>query len=149
MWSLPSKVYAALLLPLQIGKSVYWDLVDFNTLPKDRVLRVPKKSQLGEVKQLLADGLGMPADQIRLWTWDERANKTLRPKQIVPAAEDSKMLCDLRDYAEKINEMHKVRSVSMYAYMLLSVWPHTCSMHRHQCTTADGLLRRSTVVQNA
>lgn len=65
-----------------------WDAeYEGDSVPK--VYRVLKTSTLADLAKTVADGMQLPADQIRLWSMVNRQNKTIRPDQPIPDLESS------------------------------------------------------------
>lgn len=85
----------------QVGKDVWFDLVDYDKLPEASSLRVRKHTKFGELKQLVAEQLGVPVDRQRYWTWTKRQNATVRLADTTLGPEhDDTSLMDLRDHVD-------------------------------------------------
>ncbi|XP_071563209.1 ubiquitin carboxyl-terminal hydrolase 7-like isoform X2 [Temnothorax nylanderi] len=59
-----------------------------------RVFRVRKQATVHEFLELLSDSLKYPIEQIRIWPFSKRANKTYRPTLIEPDADLQKPIID-------------------------------------------------------
>jgi len=88
----------------QVGRDVWFDLVDYDKLPEASSLRVRKHTKFGELKQLVAEHLGVPVEKQRYWTWTKRQNNTIRlaDVQLGPEHEDQSLM-DLREHAEIVS----------------------------------------------
>lgn len=80
-----------------VGHDTFWDLVDWE---KIRSWKQPRKTLLGDFKQLLAADLGFDSSKgHRLWFCVKRPNNTVRPLSLVPPADDSVRIGDLGESA--------------------------------------------------
>ncbi|CAJ2634124.1 unnamed protein product [Trifolium pratense] len=60
----------------QIGKDIYFDLVDFD---KVRSFRVKKYTSFHDFKEYVANEFGIPARFQSFWIWTKRENQSFRP----------------------------------------------------------------------
>ncbi|KAL6614421.1 hypothetical protein ACP70R_036691 [Stipagrostis hirtigluma subsp. patula] len=71
----------------QIGRHVYFDLVDFD---KINSFRAPKSMSINDVKEELSKEFGITVQSQRFWLWAKRLNNTYRPcRPLTPQEETS------------------------------------------------------------
>eukprot|EP00238_Polyblepharides_amylifera_P000665 CAMPEP_0196572050 /NCGR_PEP_ID=MMETSP1081-20130531/2168_1 /TAXON_ID=36882 /ORGANISM="Pyramimonas amylifera, Strain CCMP720" /LENGTH=1108 /DNA_ID=CAMNT_0041889233 /DNA_START=195 /DNA_END=3521 /DNA_ORIENTATION=- len=99
------KVAQDLDLKSQIGKDLFFDLVDHE---KVRSFRVQKQTLFGQFKEMVAAELGIPVQCQRYWLWAKRQNHTYRPSRALQAPEEALSVVAVRDQAA-----HQVKSTSM------------------------------------
>lgn len=63
----------------QIGKTTFFDLVDFDQV--ELQLKLSKKATFAEVQRLVEERLGVPGSHQRYWKWLKRQNDTFRPNE--------------------------------------------------------------------
>ncbi|KAK2377737.1 ubiquitin-specific protease [Trifolium repens] len=76
----------------QIGKDVYFDLVDHE---KVRSFRVQKDTSINVFKEDVAKEFGIPARFQRFWIWRKRQNHTSRPWRTLTHIEEAQSLAEL------------------------------------------------------
>ena len=74
-------------LEKQIGKSLFFDLVDFNSV--DISLKLTKKTKFSEVLNILESKTGIKIENQRLRKFVSRQNRTFRPQKVLNIQEDS------------------------------------------------------------
>jgi ubiquitin carboxyl-terminal hydrolase 7 len=62
----------------QIGKNIYFDLVDHE---KVRSFRIQKQTPFQQFKEEVAKEFGVPVQLQRFWIWAKRQNHTYRPNR--------------------------------------------------------------------
>ncbi|XP_016486549.2 ubiquitin C-terminal hydrolase 12 isoform X1 [Nicotiana tabacum] len=78
----------------QIGKEIYFDLVDHD---KVRTFRIQKQMPFTQLKEEVAKELGIPVQFQRYWIWAKRQNHTYRPDRALTAHEETQSVGQLRD----------------------------------------------------
>ncbi|KAJ1285596.1 hypothetical protein BS78_03G290900 [Paspalum vaginatum] len=78
----------------QIGRHVYFDLVDFD---KINSFRAPKNMSINDVKEELSKQLGIPVESQRFWLWAKRQNSTYRPSRPLTFQEETCAIGLLKD----------------------------------------------------
>ncbi|KAJ6869923.1 hypothetical protein NC652_035737 [Populus alba x Populus x berolinensis] len=82
----------------QIGKDIYFDLVDHD---KVRNFRIQKQTQFSLFKEEVAKELGIPVQFQRFWIWAKRQNHTYRPNRpLTPQEEAQSMVSNKTHNAE-------------------------------------------------
>uniref|UniRef100_A0A0D9V695 ubiquitinyl hydrolase 1 n=1 Tax=Leersia perrieri TaxID=77586 RepID=A0A0D9V695_9ORYZ len=82
----------------QIGKHIYFDLVDYDNI---RSFRAPKSLTLSQAKDELSKDFGIPVQSQRFWLWAKRLNKTYRPLRPLTLQEESFSIGQLIDPSNK------------------------------------------------
>jgi ubiquitin carboxyl-terminal hydrolase 7 len=82
----------------QIGKDIYFDLVDHD---KVRSFRIQKQLPFNLFKEEVAKEFGIPVPCMRFWIWAKRQNHTYRPNRPLTAQEDSQSVGQLREVSNK------------------------------------------------
>ncbi|KAG4215794.1 hypothetical protein ERO13_A01G199000v2 [Gossypium hirsutum] len=82
----------------QIGKDIYFDLVDHD---KVRSFRIQKQTPFNEFKEELAKEFGIPVQYQRYWIWAKRQNHTYRPNRPLTPQEEAQPVGQLRDMSNK------------------------------------------------
>jgi ubiquitin carboxyl-terminal hydrolase 7 len=90
----PLKVARDFNLVEQIGRHVYFDLVDFD---KINSFRAPKNMSINEVKEELLKEYGIPVQCQRFWLWAKRQNNTYRPSRPLTHQEETTAIVLLRE----------------------------------------------------
>ncbi|KAJ6901062.1 ubiquitin carboxyl-terminal hydrolase 13-like isoform X1 [Populus alba x Populus x berolinensis] len=83
----------------QIGKDVYFDLVDHD---KVRSFRIQKQITFNLFKKLLKN-LVIPVQFQRFWLWAKRQNHTYRPNRPLTPQEEAQSVGQLREVSNKAN----------------------------------------------
>ncbi|KAL9336413.1 hypothetical protein Peur_070901 [Populus x canadensis] len=82
----------------QIGKDIYFDLVDHD---KVRNFRIQKQMQFSLFKEEVAKELGIPVQFQRFWIWAKRQNHTYRPNRPLTPQEEAQSVGQLREVSNK------------------------------------------------
>ncbi|GLT61911.1 hypothetical protein SLA2020_345830 [Shorea laevis] len=82
----------------QIGKDIYFDLVDHD---KVRSFRVQKQTAFHAFKEEVAKEFGIPVQYQRFWIWAKRQNHTYRPNRPLTAQEEAQSVGQLREMSNK------------------------------------------------
>ncbi|XP_057458869.1 ubiquitin C-terminal hydrolase 12-like isoform X2 [Lotus japonicus] len=80
----------------QIGKCIYFDLVDFS---KVFSFHVQSQTPFNLFKVVVANEFGFPVQRVRFWTWEKRENGTIRPYQPLTEEEEN-------NHVEKLKNRH-------------------------------------------
>ncbi|KAJ6720064.1 UBIQUITIN CARBOXYL-TERMINAL HYDROLASE [Salix viminalis] len=84
----------------QIGKDVYFDLVDHD---KVRSFRIQKQITFNLFKEEVAKEFGIPVQFQRFWLWAKRQNHTYRPNRPLTPQEEAQSVGQLREVSNKAN----------------------------------------------
>ncbi|KAL1546116.1 CSN-associated deubiquitinating enzyme Ubp12, variant 3 [Salvia divinorum] len=84
----------------QIGKDIYFDLVDHD---KVRQFRIQKQLAFNSFKEEVAKEFGIPVQFQRFWLWAKRQNHTYRPNRPLTAQEETQSVGQLREVSNKAN----------------------------------------------
>ncbi|KAF9676494.1 hypothetical protein SADUNF_Sadunf08G0007800 [Salix dunnii] len=84
----------------QIGKDVYFDLVDHD---KVRSFRIQKQIAFNLFKEEVAKEFGIPVQFQRFWLWAKRQNHTYRPNRPLTPQEEAQSVGQLREVSNKAN----------------------------------------------
>ncbi|CAN4109417.1 unnamed protein product [Withania somnifera] len=84
----------------QIGKEIYFDLVDHD---KVRSFRIQKQMPFNLFKEEVAKELGIPVQFQRFWIWAKRQNHTYRPNRPLTPQEELQSVGQLREISNKTN----------------------------------------------
>ncbi|KAK6944170.1 MATH/TRAF domain [Dillenia turbinata] len=84
----------------QIGRDIYFDLVDH-----DRVhsFRVQKQMPFNLFKEEVAKEFGIPVQFQRFWIWAKRQNHTYRPNRPLTPQDEAQPVGQLREIVSKLN----------------------------------------------
>uniref|UniRef100_A0A0D6QUA6 ubiquitinyl hydrolase 1 n=1 Tax=Araucaria cunninghamii TaxID=56994 RepID=A0A0D6QUA6_ARACU len=82
----------------QIGKDIYFDLVDHE---KVRTFRIQKQISFTSFKEDVAKEFGIPVQFQRFWLWAKRQNHTYRPNRPLTTLEESQSVGYLRESSNK------------------------------------------------
>ncbi|XP_047982846.1 ubiquitin C-terminal hydrolase 13-like isoform X2 [Salvia hispanica] len=82
----------------QIGRNVFFDLVDHD---KVRSFRVQKLMPFNVFKEEVANKFGIPVQLQRFWLWAKRQNHTYRPNRPLTQSEEAQTVGYLRDMSNK------------------------------------------------
>ncbi|XP_030520703.1 ubiquitin C-terminal hydrolase 12-like [Rhodamnia argentea] len=83
----------------QIGRDIYFDLVDHD---KVRSFRIPKQMPFNNFKEEVAKEFGVPVQFQRFWLWAKRQNHTYRPNRPLTPAEETPSVGQLREVSNKV-----------------------------------------------
>ncbi|XP_071724794.1 ubiquitin C-terminal hydrolase 12-like isoform X2 [Rutidosis leptorrhynchoides] len=84
----------------QIGKDVYFDLVDHDKVKK---FRIQKQTPFQLFKEEVAKEFGIPVQFQRFWLWAKRQNHTYRPNRPLTLAEENQSVGQLREVSNKVH----------------------------------------------
>ncbi|XP_049354814.1 ubiquitin C-terminal hydrolase 12-like [Solanum verrucosum] len=84
----------------QIGKEIYFDLVDHD---KVRTFCIEKQKPFTQLKEEVAKAFGIPVQFQRYWIWAKRQNHTYRPARVLTAQEEIQPVGELREVSNKWN----------------------------------------------
>lgn len=82
----------------QIGKNIYFDLVDHE---KVRNFRIQKQLPFNSFKEEVAKEYGIPVQSQRFWLWAKRQNHTYRPNRPLSPHEEAQSVGQLREVSNK------------------------------------------------
>uniref|UniRef100_A0A0D9XTG4 ubiquitinyl hydrolase 1 n=1 Tax=Leersia perrieri TaxID=77586 RepID=A0A0D9XTG4_9ORYZ len=82
----------------QIGKDMYFDLVDHE---KVRSFRIQKQLPFSTFKEEVAKEYGIPVQFQRFWLWAKRQNHTYRPNRPLSPTEETQSVGQLREVSNK------------------------------------------------
>ncbi|PON82403.1 Ubiquitinyl hydrolase [Trema orientale] len=82
----------------QIGKDIYFDLVDHD---KVRSFRIQKQTPFNLFKEEVAKEFGIPVLFQRFWIWAKRQNHTYRPNRPLTPQEEAQSVGQLREVSNK------------------------------------------------
>ncbi|CAD6256634.1 unnamed protein product [Miscanthus lutarioriparius] len=82
----------------QIGKDIYFDLVDHE---KVRNFRIQKQMPFSSFKEEVAKEYGIPVQFQRFWLWAKRQNHTYRPNHPLTLHEETQSVGQLREVSNK------------------------------------------------
>ncbi|TVU24932.1 hypothetical protein EJB05_27399, partial [Eragrostis curvula] len=82
----------------QIGKDIYFDLVDHE---KVRSFRIQKQLPFSSFKEEVAKEYGIPVQFQRFWLWAKRQNHTYRPNRPLTPLEETQSVGQLREVSNK------------------------------------------------
>ncbi|XP_078435308.1 ubiquitin C-terminal hydrolase 13-like isoform X2 [Wolffia australiana] len=82
----------------QIGRDIYFDLVDHD---KVRSFRIQKQLTFNLFKEEVAKEFGVPVQFQRFWLWARRQNHTYRPNRPLTSLEEMQSVGQLREVSNK------------------------------------------------
>ncbi|KAF5177466.1 Ubiquitin carboxyl-terminal hydrolase [Thalictrum thalictroides] len=85
-------------LVIQIGRDIYFDLVDHD---KVRSFRIQKQTTFNVFKEEVAKEFGIPVQYQRFWLWAKRQNHTYRPNRPLTPQEETQSVGMLREVSNK------------------------------------------------
>ncbi|GAB2285666.1 CSN-associated deubiquitinating enzyme Ubp12 [Dionaea muscipula] len=84
----------------QIGKDIYFDLVDHD---KVKCFRIQKQMPFNLFKEEVAKEFGVPVQFQRFWLWAKRQNHTYRPNRPLTPLEEAQSVGQLREVSNKVH----------------------------------------------
>ncbi|XP_050281149.1 ubiquitin C-terminal hydrolase 12-like isoform X20 [Quercus robur] len=84
----------------QIGRDIYFDLVDHD---KVHSFRIQKQISFNLFKEEVAKDWGIPVQFQRFWLWAKRQNHTYRPNRPLTPQEEAQSVGQLREVSNKAN----------------------------------------------
>ncbi|GJN10199.1 hypothetical protein PR202_ga28273 [Eleusine coracana subsp. coracana] len=85
-------------LTAQIGKDIYFDLIDHEKVPS---FRIQKQMPFTQFKEEVAKELGIPTNCQRFWLWAKRQNHTFRPNRPLTPQEEAHTVGQLKELVNK------------------------------------------------
>ncbi|CAN4100824.1 unnamed protein product [Withania somnifera] len=85
---------------LQIGKDIYFDLVDHE---KVKSFHIKKQTLFSDFKGEITKEFGVPVEFQRYWLWAKRQNHTYRPNRLLTHIEESQTVGQLREISNKVH----------------------------------------------
>ncbi|GLT65310.1 hypothetical protein SLA2020_377490, partial [Shorea laevis] len=114
----------------QIGKDIYFDLVDHD---KVRSFRVQKQTVFHVFKEEVAKEFGIPVQYQRFWIWAKRQNHTYRPNRPLTAQEEAQSVGQLR-------EVYKTHNAELKLFLEIERGPDLRPIPPPEKTREDILL---------
>ncbi|KAK9122991.1 hypothetical protein Sjap_012593 [Stephania japonica] len=115
----------------QIGKDLYFDLVDHD---KVRSFRIQKQMHFNVFKEEVAKEFGVPVQCQRFWLWAKRQNHTYRPNRPLTHQEETQSVGQLREVSNKVN------SAELKLFLEIEIGPDLCPIPPPDKTKEDILL---------
>ncbi|KAK9170217.1 hypothetical protein Syun_002357 [Stephania yunnanensis] len=115
----------------QIGKDIYFDLVDHD---KVRSFRIQKQTPFNVFKEEVAKEFGVPVQCQRFWLWAKRQNHTYRPNRPLTHQEETQSVGQLREVSNKVN------SAELKLFLEIEIGPDLCPIPPPDKTKEDILL---------
>ncbi|GMI70096.1 ubiquitin-specific protease 12 [Hibiscus trionum] len=84
----------------QIGRDIYFDLVDHEKVSS---FRIQKQMPFNVFKEEVAKEFGIPVQCQRFWLWAKRQNHTYRPNRPLTYQEEAQSVGQLREVSNKAN----------------------------------------------
>jgi hypothetical protein len=84
--------------------------------------RVRNEVLLSQFREQLAEEMGVPRKQQRLWFWEQRANDTLRPCSPVPPQAEQQQVKVVRAGPAKPNKQHGNELLLFLGELLLTLY---------------------------
>ncbi|XP_044483132.1 ubiquitin C-terminal hydrolase 12-like isoform X3 [Mangifera indica] len=84
----------------QIGRDIYFDLVDHD---KVRSFRIQKQIPFNLFKEDVAKEFGIPVHLQRFWLWAKRQNHTYRPNRPLTPLEETQTVGQVREVSNKVH----------------------------------------------
>ncbi|TXG49238.1 hypothetical protein EZV62_025113 [Acer yangbiense] len=84
----------------QIGKDIYFDLVDHEKVVS---FRIQKQMSFNNFKEEVTKEFGIPVQFQRFWLWAKRQNHTYRPNRPLSPQEEAQSVGQLREVSNKAN----------------------------------------------
>ncbi|GLT57010.1 hypothetical protein SLA2020_300170 [Shorea laevis] len=84
----------------QIGRDIYFDLVDHD---KVHSFRIQKQTPFNLFKEEVAKVFGIPLQYQRFWLWAKRQNHTYRPNRPLNPQEEAQSVGQLKEVSNKAN----------------------------------------------
>ncbi|RDX99543.1 Ubiquitin carboxyl-terminal hydrolase 12, partial [Mucuna pruriens] len=108
----------------QIGKDIYFDLVDHD---KVRSFRVQKQMSFNLFKEEVAKEFGIPVQFQRYWLWAKRQNHTYRPNRPLTHIEEAQSVGQLREVSNKVHNAELKLFLEVELGMLC--WKALCEVY--------------------
>ncbi|XP_077245221.1 ubiquitin C-terminal hydrolase 12-like isoform X2 [Tasmannia lanceolata] len=115
----------------QIGRDIYFDLVDHD---KVRSFRIQKQTPFNLFKEEVAKEFGIPVQFQRFWLWAKRQNHTYRPNRPLTLQEEMQSVGQLRDGS------NKAHNAELKLFLEVELGPDLRLLHPLDKTKEDILL---------
>ncbi|KAK4790626.1 hypothetical protein SAY86_017930 [Trapa natans] len=115
----------------QIGREIYFDLVDHE---KVHSFRVPKQLSFTAFKEEVAKEFGIPIQFQRFWIWEKRQNHTFRPNRPLTPQEEAQNVGQLREIS------NKTYNAELKLFLEVELGLDLCPISLPEKTTEDTLV---------
>ncbi|RLN29584.1 ubiquitin carboxyl-terminal hydrolase 12-like isoform X1 [Panicum miliaceum] len=115
----------------QIGKNIYFDLVDHE---KVRSFRIQKQLPFTSFKEEVAKEYGIPIQFQRFWLWAKRQNHTYRPNRPLTPHEEAQSVGQLREVS------NKAHNAELKLFLEVELGPELCPIRPPEKSKEDILL---------
>ncbi|GJN34912.1 hypothetical protein PR202_gb23621 [Eleusine coracana subsp. coracana] len=115
----------------QIGKNIYFDLVDHE---KVRSFRIQKQLPFTSFKEEVAKEYGIPVQFQRFWLWAKRQNHTYRPNRPLTPVEEAQSVGQLREVS------NKAHNAELKLFLEVERGPDQCPIRPPEKSKEDILL---------
>ncbi|KAG2629395.1 hypothetical protein PVAP13_3KG431800 [Panicum virgatum] len=115
----------------QIGKNIYFDLVDHE---KVRSFRIQKQLPFTSFKEEVAKEYGIPVQFQRFWLWAKRQNHTYRPNRPLTPHEEAQSVGQLREVS------NKAHNAELKLFLEVELGPELCPIRPPEKSKEDILL---------
>ncbi|KAI4364030.1 hypothetical protein MLD38_020174 [Melastoma candidum] len=115
----------------QIGRDIYFDLVDHD---KVHSFRVQKQVPFTMFKEEVAKEFGVPVQCQRFWIWARRQNNTYRPNRPLTPHEEAQLVGKLRE------ELNKANTADLKLFLEVKLGLDRCPLPPPEKSQADILL---------
>ncbi|KAF9592304.1 hypothetical protein IFM89_013530 [Coptis chinensis] len=115
----------------QIGRDIYFDLVDHD---KVRSFRIQKQMTFTMFKEEVAKEFGIPVQFQRFWLWAKRQNHTYRPNRPLTLQEEAQSVGQLREVS------NKAHNAELKLFLEVELGPESCPVSPPEKTKEDILL---------
>ncbi|CAL4892217.1 unnamed protein product [Urochloa decumbens] len=115
----------------QIGKNIYFDLVDHE---KVRSFRIQKQLPFTSFKEEIAKEYGIPVQFQRFWLWAKRQNHTYRPNRPLTPHEEAQSVGQLREVS------NKAHNAELKLFLEVELGPESCPIRPPEKSKEDILL---------
>ncbi|RZC89267.1 hypothetical protein C5167_030962 [Papaver somniferum] len=116
----------------QIGRDVYFDLVDPEKVHSFQVLR---STRFHHFKEVVAEQFGVPLQLQRFWLWAKLQNETYRPHHLLTQEEETQYVYQLKKVPTKAGKLELI----LFLEVLQTV-PNVYTLHQPHKTGEDILL---------
>ncbi|AQK39712.1 Ubiquitin carboxyl-terminal hydrolase 13 [Zea mays] len=115
----------------QIGKNIYFDLVDHE---KVHSFRIQKQLPFTSFKEEVAKEFGIPVQFQRFWLWAKRQNHTYRPNRPLTPHEEAQSVGQLREVS------NKAHNAELKLFLEVELGPELCPIRPPEKSKEDILL---------
>ncbi|PIA59785.1 hypothetical protein AQUCO_00400584v1 [Aquilegia coerulea] len=115
----------------QIGRDIYFDLVDHD---KVRSFRIQKQMSFNVFKEEVAKEFGVPVEFQRFWLWAKRQNHTYRPNRPLTHQEETQSVGQLREVS------NKAHNAELKLFLEVELGPESIPISPPEKTKEDILL---------